>query len=109
MIRTLFSTGVSVALSLCLLIGSYTAATFAFYVLTFFTCLSWLGVLTGVVKGEAAARIRKHSWLSCLSTGFQLYALIVSDHPFLAASCFIVSFFIVVLAFADKEKKQCAD
>lgn len=106
---TIVSTTISVALSLCLLFGTYTAATFAYYVLIFFTCLSWVGIFCGVIKGEAAARIRQHCWISGLSTAFQLYALIVTDHPFLAASYFIVSFFIVALAFGAKESKPCAE
>jgi hypothetical protein len=107
MIRTLISTAISVAISLCLMTGSYAASTFAFYVLAFFTTLSWAGIFGGVIKGEAAARIRQHCWLSVLSTAFQLYALIVADHPFLAAACFITSFFIVALAFGDKGTKPC--
>lgn len=107
--RTLVSVGISITLGLCLLLGTNSTATFAFYVLSIFNCLAWLGVLCGVIKGDAAARIRRHSWISGLSTAFQLYALIVADHPLLAASCFMVSFFIVVLAFADKGRKPCAD
>ncbi|WP_062388726.1 hypothetical protein [Pseudomonas abietaniphila] len=109
MIRTLISTAISTAISLCLLIGSYTAATFAFYVLVFFNVFAWVGIFAGVIKGSAAARIRQHCWISTLSSGFQLYSLIATDHPFLAASCFITSFFILALAFGDKEKKPCAD
>ncbi|SDI41172.1 hypothetical protein [Pseudomonas abietaniphila] len=109
MIRTITSTAISTALSLCLLIGSYTAATFGFYVLVFFNAFAWVGIFAGVIKGEAAARIRQYCWISALSSAFQIYALIATDHPFLAASCFITSFFIVDLAFGDKEKTPCAD
>jgi hypothetical protein len=102
---TLVSTALSLAISLCLLLGTETAASFAYYVLVFFTCLSVLGIFTGVVKGELAARIRRYSFLSGLSTAFQLYALIATGHPLLAAASFIVSFFIVAIAFGTKEVK----
>lgn len=109
MIRTIISTAISTALSLCLLIGSYTAATFAFYVLMFFNVFAWIGIFSGVIKGKAAARIRQHCWISGLSTAFQLYAFVATGHPILAASCFITSFFIVALAFGAKETTPCAD
>lgn len=103
--RTLVSTAISFAISLCLLIGSYSAATFAFYVVLFFAIFSWVGIFSGAIKGEYAAGLRQHCWISVLSTAFQLYALIVSDHAFLATFCFITSFFIVALAFGDKKEQ----
>ncbi|MNH43233.1 hypothetical protein D3C79_1050840 [compost metagenome] len=45
-----------------------------------------------------AERILRYWWISLPSTGFQLYALIYSGHPMLAASAFVVSFFIVASA-----------
>ena len=93
---------ISATLSACLLIGTPTFQDFSFYVLAFINVLAWIGVLSGLIKDEAAERVRKWVWISCASTSLQLYALIYSGHPLLAASNFLVSFFIVVLAFKSR-------
>ncbi|MBZ3665980.1 hypothetical protein [Pseudomonas monteilii] len=98
MIQTLISTAISAVISLSLLFGGTQLHQFAFYVTVVFNGIAWLGVLSGAVAGEAAARIMQYWWISLPSTGFQLYALIYSDHPMLAASCFMASFMIVVVA-----------
>lgn len=98
MIQTLISTAISAIISLSLLFGGAQLHRFAFYVTMAFNIMAWAGVLGGVVTGDAAHRIMQYWWISLASTCFQLYALIHSDHPMLAASCFLVSFFIVVAA-----------
>ena len=89
---------ISMVFSLCLIVGSATAQDFALYVLATMNILAWAGVLFGLIKDEAAKKIVQHAWISCISTALQIYALIHSGHPALAASCFLVSFFIVVTA-----------
>lgn len=96
MIQTLISTAISAIISLSLLFGGAQLHQFAFYVTIAFNVLAWMGVLAGMVTGDAAQRIMQYWWISLSSTGFQLYALIYSGHPMLAASVFLVSFFIVV-------------
>ncbi len=98
MIQTLISTGISTIISLSLLCGGAQLHRFAFCVTVAFNVMAWAGVLGGVVTGEAALRIMQYFWLSLASSCFQLYALIYSGHPMLAASCFLVSFFIVTSA-----------
>lgn len=92
------STAMGVSLSCLLLLGE-PWHDFAYYTLLVFTVLAWVGLLIGAVKEEAAAKIREGLWLSCASTAFQLYALIMTGHQLLAASSFIVSAFIVSAAF----------
>lgn len=98
MIQTLISTAISAAISLSLLLGGAQLHRFAFYVITAFNAMAWIGWASGAVTGEVAERILRCWWISVPSTGFQLYALIHSGHPMLAASTFLVSFFIVAAA-----------
>ena len=98
MIQTLISTAISAIISLSLLFGGAQLHQFAFYVVMAFNIMAWLGVLGGMVTGDAAQRIMQYWWISLPSTCFQLYALIYSGHPMLAASVFFVSFFIVAAA-----------
>ncbi|WP_016715551.1 MULTISPECIES: hypothetical protein [Pseudomonadaceae] len=98
MIQTLISTAISAVISLSLLIGGAQLCRFAFYVTVAFNALAWIGWGSGAVTGEVAERLLRYWWISVPSTGFQLYALINSGHPMLAASCFVVSFFIVAAA-----------
>lgn len=95
------STAISVTLSSFLLVGE-PWSTFAFYTLLVFTVLAWVALLCGAMTGEAAAKIRDGAWLSCASTAFQLYALIVSGHQLLAAVSFIGSVLIVVAAYRQE-------
>lgn len=98
MIQTLISTAISATISLSLLFGGAQLHQFALYVAMAFNIMAWLGVLGGMVTGDAAQRIMQYWWISLPSTCFQLYALIYSGHPMLAASVFFVSFFIVAAA-----------
>lgn len=98
MIQTLISTAISAIISLSLLFVGAQLSRFAFYVTVAFNAMAWIGWASGVVAGEVGERILRYWWISLPSTGFQLYALIYSDHPMLAASCFLVSFFIVAAA-----------
>lgn len=96
--QKLISAWISLVLSLCLLLGPAPAQDFAFYVLLVMTVLAWIGVLSGLIKGEVAKKLLRYAWISVLSTGLQVYALIVSGHPALAASSFLVSFFMIINA-----------
>lgn len=96
--QKLISAWISLVLSLCLLLGPAPAQDFAFYVLLVMTVLAWIGVFSGLIKGEIAKKLLSHAWISVLSTGLQVYALIVSGHPALAASSFLVSFFVIINA-----------
>ncbi len=98
MIQALISTAISAVISFSLLFGGAQLHRFAFYVTVAFNVVAWAGVLGGVVAGDAAQRIMQYFWLSLASSCFQLYALIYSGHPMLAASCVVVSFFIVAAA-----------
>lgn len=98
MIQTLISTAISAIISLSLLFGGSQLHLFAFYVTVAFNVMAWAGVLGGLITGDAAVRIMHYFWLSLLSSCFQLYALIYRGHPMLAASCFLVSLFIVLSA-----------
>ncbi|SCZ13221.1 hypothetical protein [Pseudomonas sp. NFACC37-1] len=96
--QTLISILISSALSLCLLLGPPSAHDFAFYVIGVLSFIAWTGVLCGLIKGAVAEKIMQQVWLRTLFTGFQVYALIASGHPVLAASSFLVSFFIILIA-----------
>ena len=98
MIQTLISTSISAVISLSLLFGGAPLSRFALYVTVAFNAMAWVGWASGTVTGEVAERILRYWWISLPSTGFQLYALIYSGHPMLAASAFVVSFFIVATA-----------
>jgi hypothetical protein len=100
--NALISILISTALSLCLLFGDELVAEFAFYVCAAMNFLSWSGVLLGVMDKEVAARIRRNFWLVLPSGIFAVYALIQSGHTFLAASSFMVQFFIVAAAFKQE-------
>lgn len=97
----IISTVISVTLSVFLLVGE-PWDTFAFYTLMAFTLLAWFALLSGGMTGAAAAKVRDGAWLSCASTAFQLYALIVTGHKFLAAASFLCSFFIVIAAYRQE-------
>lgn len=104
--QKLISAWISLVLSLCLLLGPAPAQDFAFYVLMVMTVLAWIGVLSGLIKGDVATKLLNHAWISVLSTGMQVYALIVSGHPALAASCFLVSFFMVIAAIKETKAES---
>lgn len=101
--QKLISAWISMVLSVCLLLGPAPAQDFAFYVLLVVTVLAWIGVLSGQIKGDVARKLLRHVWITVLSTGLQVYALIVSGHPALAASCFLVSLFMVLAAIKATE------
>lgn len=98
MIETLICTAISAIISLSLLFGGAQLHQFAFYVMMAFNVIGWMGVLGGMVTGDAAQRIIQYWWISLPSTCLQLYALVYSGHPMLAASVFLVSFFIIAAA-----------
>lgn len=100
--KTVIPIVVSVALSLCLLSGVDDLSRFAFYVCIPMNVLVWLGILTGMVKGDVAARIRRTAWVNLPSSIFYVYALVFSGHPILAASSFMAQFLIMVTAFRDE-------
>lgn len=95
------STAIGVSLSCLLLLGN-PWHDFAYYTLLAFSILAWIGLLSGGVKGETAAKIREGAWLSCASTAFQLYAMVVTGHPILAATSFICSALIVTSAYRQE-------
>ncbi|WP_317847773.1 hypothetical protein [Pseudomonas sp. HTZ2] len=98
MIQSLISTAISAVISLSLLFGNTQLHRFAFYVTMAFNVLAWIGWASGAVTGEVVERLLRYWWISVPSTGFQLYALISSNHPGLAASVFLVSFLITAAA-----------
>lgn len=98
MTQTLISTAISAVISISLLFGGAQLHRFAFYITVAFNVMAWIGCASGFVTGEVAERLLHYWWISVASTGFQLYALIYSDHPMLAASCFLVSFFMLTAA-----------
>jgi len=98
---TLVSTAISVTLS-CLLLVGQPWDDFAYYTLLIFNVLAWIALLSCGVKGETAAKIREDAWVSCLSTAFQLYTLIVTGHQVLAAASFICSVLIVMTAYRQE-------
>lgn len=99
----LISTSVSLFLSYLLVFGSESMHQFAFYVTVVMNVLAWIILLAGGIKPEVAARIRKWAWISLASTAVSIYALIVSGHPMLAASSFMVSSIVWMLAFKPVE------
>lgn len=102
MIQNIISIVLSFALSLCLLSSHALVSEFAFYVAVVMNALAWVSVLCGLVKDEAAKRVRDSILIMLPSTLFSIYAAIFSGHPMLAASTTIVSFFIVCRAFAKE-------
>lgn len=92
------------ALSGLLYFGQGAMHDFAFYVMVVFNVFSWLGVLFGLIKGDIAERIRNGVWLQVAGTAIQLWAMVETGHPVLAASSFIASFLIVCTAFGDKKE-----
>ena len=102
--KTIVSFVLGLALSGLLYFGQGAMHDFAFYVMVVFNVFAWLGVLTGVIRDEIAARIRRTVWLQGAGTAVQLWAVVETGHPVLAASSFIVSFLIVCTAFGDKKE-----
>lgn len=101
--KNLLSTFISTLFSLALLSGIDTLHQFAFYVMAVMNGLAWLAMLCIGVKDEAAENMRKYLWISLPSSAFSLYALIFTGHTILAASSFLVTFFILLLAFRKPE------
>jgi len=102
--QTIISIVINLVLSFSLISGVAQLSQFAFYVCVACNVLSWIGVLTGQVKGDLAERMRKRVWVSIPISIFSLYALIFSGHPLLAASSFVVQAFIVGFAFSKQAK-----
>lgn len=101
--KKLLSALISTLFSLALLSGIDALSQFAFYVLAVMNALAWLAMLCGVVNDEVAANLRTYLWMSLPSSAFSLYALIFTGHTILAASSFLVTFFILILAFRKSE------
>lgn len=103
MIKKIVGTVISVLLSCGLLLGGESLHQFAFYVMCGMTGIAWLCLFCGAVKDEAAAEIRARLWISLPSSAFSLYAMIFTGHTALAASSFMATFFILILAFRKPE------
>lgn len=101
--KKLISVLISTLLSIALLSGIDSLHQFAFYVMAVMNVLVWLAMFCGAVKGEAAESLRDHLWIGLPSSAFSLYALIFTGHTVLAASSFMVTFFILILAFRKPE------
>jgi uncharacterized membrane protein len=94
---------ISTLFSLALLSGIDPLHQFAFYVTLVMNVIAWLALFCGAVKGEVADKLRKSPWVGMASTAFSLYALIFTGHAILAASSFMVTFFILLIAFRKPE------
>lgn len=105
--RTIITTLISLALSAALVSGNQDLHDFAFYVAVFCNAAVWLAVLTDSIKGDVARNLRKHAWISAITSAIQLSAMIFSAHPILAASYFLVSVAMVALAFGEKKEAPC--
>ena len=101
--KKLLSALISTSFSLALLSGIDSLSQFAFYVLAVMNALAWLVMILGGIKGEVAEGLRTYLWISIPSSAFSLYALIFTGHTILAASSFIVTFFILIIAFRKPE------
>lgn len=101
--KKLLSALISILFSSALLSGIDTLHQFAFYVMAVMNGIAWLAMLCGGVKDEVAANLRTYLWISLPSSAFSLYALIFTGHTVLAASSFMVTFFILILAFRKPE------
>lgn len=95
---------ISLALSAALYFGGESLHQFAYYVKMTMAILAMMVILFGGVKGEAAQTTRDHIWVNTVSTGISLAALIATGHPGLAAFEFVLSAFIVGMAFNEKAK-----
>ncbi len=102
----IISNVMSILFSVALLSGVQALQDFAFYVLCVMNALAWVALFCGIIKDEVAKELRSKLWLSIPSSAFQLYAMIVSGHPILAASSFLVSFFIMTMAFKKEPVKE---
>lgn len=102
--KLIINVTVSLALSAALYFGGESLHQFAYYVKMTIAVLALLAVLFGGVKGDAAQSMRDHVWVHTATTGIGLAALIATGHPGLAAFEFVVSAFIVVMAFSEKAK-----
>ncbi|KFE51104.1 hypothetical protein [Pseudomonas syringae] len=105
--RTIITTLISLALSAALVSGMPDLHDFAFYVAVFVNVLGWFAVLSDSIKGDVASNLRKHAWMSAITSAIQLSAMIFSGHPVLAASYFLVSVAMVALAFGEKKEAPC--
>ena len=103
MIKKIISALISVSLSAALLSRIDSLHQFAFYVMCVMNGIAWLALLCGAVKEEAAAEVRSRLWISLPSSAFSLYAMIATDHTVLAAASFMVTFFILTMAFRKPE------
>ncbi|WP_223504237.1 hypothetical protein [Pseudomonas sp. GL-RE-29] len=103
MTKKLISALISTMFSFALLSGIDTLHQFAFYVTAVMNGCAWLALFCGSVKDDVAAGLRSYLWISLPSSAFSLYAMIFTGHTVLAASSFMVTFFILILAFKKPE------
>jgi len=101
--KKLLSALISTLFSLALLSGIDTLHQFAFYVMAVMNGLAWLAMFCGCIKDDVAEGLRTYLWISLPSSAFSLYALIFTGHTILAASSFLVTFFILILALRKPE------
>tara|TARA_R100001377_G_scaffold81689_1_gene61364 strand:- start:413 stop:733 length:321 start_codon:yes stop_codon:yes gene_type:complete len=83
----------------CLYFGQGAAHQFAFYIMVFFNVSAWVLILAGQVKGDTARAVRSGAWYQAIGSALQIYAMVVTGHPVLAASSFCASFLIAAYAF----------
>ncbi len=100
--KTMISVVISLLFSAALLSGIDPLEQFAFYVNLVMNVLAWIFLLLVGTKDEIAAGVRRHAWVKAISSTIALYALVFSGHPVLAASSFMVQFFILLIAFQKK-------
>ena len=94
---------ISVAISATLIMGSESAQQFAYYVCLIFNVMGWLTFWAATNK-ETAQKLTSTLYISIPMAGLQVYALVFSGSPLLAASVTVCSLFIIALAFGALKK-----
>lgn len=94
----------SLLFSLALLSGIYELHQFAFYVSLVMNIIGWVLLVSGQVKDEIAASMRSQPWISLPLCALSLYALIFTGHTLLATSSFVLTMFMLAVAYAPKQE-----
>lgn len=99
----LLSTFISLTVIGCLLFGSVAAQQFAYYAYLIIATMAWIGLFGGGITADVVREEMRFLWLSIPTTALTIYALVITNHTFLAASSLVFALAFLGIAHNSKE------
>lgn len=102
----ILSTLISLTIIGCLLFGSEAAQQFAYYAYLIIAIVAWVGFLGGGMTSDVVREEMRFLWLSIPTTALTIYALVTTNHTFLAASALVFALAFLGVVRNSKEGRS---